>query len=121
MVFDFEKMNVYKLSLEMLDYSTNLAESIPRGHKHLSDQLKRASSSVYLNISEGVGEFKPKEKARFYRMALRSTSETCAIIQICNRMKMIDKQQYQIIYDVLTRVSKMLTKLVSAMENRAKH
>lgn len=117
-MFDFEKMEVYQKSLHSLDLSILIAEQLPRGHKHLSDQLKRAASSVCLNISEGVGEFKPREKARFYRMALRSASESCSVVQICCRMKLIGPRQYQDIYDSFARVSKMLTKLISSVESR---
>ena len=31
MVFDFEKIGVYRLSLEVLDLSVEVAESVPRG------------------------------------------------------------------------------------------
>lgn len=118
MVFDFEKKEVYQISLVAIDKAILIANQIQRGNKHLSDQLKRAISSVSLNIAEGVGEFKPNEKARFYRMALRSASECCSIIQICYRLAIIDICEYQKAYNLLTRISKMLTSLISAMEKR---
>ena len=34
MVFDFEKIDVYRLSLEVLDLSVEVAESVPRGQRH---------------------------------------------------------------------------------------
>lgn len=119
MVFDFEKIDVYRLSLEVLDLSVEVAESVPRGQRHLADQMKRAASSISLNIAEGVGEYKPLEKARFYRMALRSASETGAILQIIRRLKIINDPSYQTFYEALTRVSKMLTKLIASMNSRA--
>ena len=118
MVFDFEKMAVYQLSLKAIDQSLMLIRNIPKGNRHLADQLKRAISSVSLNIAEGVGEFKPAEKARFYRMALRSASESCSIIQICYRLQVISNHDYQSFYDLLSSISKMLTKLIDAMEKR---
>ena len=118
MVFDFEKMAVYQASLTAIDQSVLLIKNIPKGYRHLADQLKRAISSVSQNIAEGVGEFKPAEKARFYRMALRSASESCSIIQICYRLQVINGPDYQSFYDLLTNISKMLTKLIDAMEKR---
>ena len=70
MVFDFEKMLVYRKSLVALDQAGKISESIPRGHRQFADQLNRAASSVCLNISEGVGEFKRQKKVRFYRIDL---------------------------------------------------
>jgi four helix bundle protein len=86
-VFDFEKMDVYRQSLEVLDLAVAVADLVPRGQRPLADQIKRAASSISLNTAEGIGEFKPAEKARFYRMALRSASETTAILQITLRLK----------------------------------
>ena len=121
MVFDFEKMEVYNQSLAALDVSVAIAEDIPRGHRHFSDQLKRAASSVSLNIAEGVGEFKPKEKARFYRMALRSASESCSIVQILYRLRLIDTPRYHEAYKYFSISAKMLTKLIASMEKRVSH
>lgn len=118
MVFDFEKMEVYRHALFAIDKATAIIQKMPRGTHYLSDQLKRSISSVALNVSEGVGEFKPIEKARFYRMALRSTSEACATIQIGHRLKIVSDEDYSDAYEVLMTVSKMLTKLISAMEHR---
>ena len=64
--------------------------------------MKRAASSISLNIAEGVGEYKPLEKARFYRMALTSASETGAILQITRRLKITKEPLYQTIYEALT-------------------
>jgi four helix bundle protein len=118
MAFDFEKIDVYRHALFAIDQSTAIIQKMPRGNHHLSDQLKRAISSVALNISEGVGEFKPKEKARFYRMALRSASESCSIIQIGQRLGAVSEGDYRESYDLLEKISMMLTKLIRSMEQR---
>ncbi len=118
MVFDFEKMEVYKQSLAALDVAVSIAEQIPRGHRQFADQLKRAASSVCLNTAEGAGEFKAAEKARFYRIALRSASESTSIVQILHRLKLIKYQVYIEAYDRFCRTAKMLTKLISSVEKR---
>ena len=118
MTFDFEKMKVFRLSLTAIDRCIDIIGDMPRGNSGLADQLRRAISSVALNISEGSGEFKPKEKARFYRMALRSVSESCSIVQIGYRLKIVNKERYDSTYQLLTIIAKMLTKLVASMDQR---
>lgn len=118
MVFDFEKMNVYKQSLEALDMAVLIADKIPRGHRQFADQLKRAASSVSLNTAEGIGEYKPQEKAGFYRMALRSVSESCSIVQILYRLKMLEPVLYDDAYARFAATAKMLTKLIASVEKR---
>ncbi|MCB0364356.1 MAG: four helix bundle protein [Bdellovibrionaceae bacterium] len=49
---------------------------------HLRDQMLRASSSVALNLAEGSGKPSPKDKRRFYSIALGSLRECQAILQI---------------------------------------
>ena len=118
MTFDFEKMLVYRKSLEALDLAVDISNKIPRGHRQFADQLNRSASSVCLNVAEGAGEFKPIEKARFYRMALRSASESCSIIQILCRLKFIKQQEFDIAYHTFCSTGKMLTKLISPVEKR---
>ena len=74
------------MSLKIIECCAAATEKMPRGHGNLTDQMKRAAASVCLNIAEGAGEYKPQEKARFYRMALRSASEVCAVGQVAYRL-----------------------------------
>ncbi len=48
------------------------------------DQLKRASSSICLNLCEGSGKRTPVDQRRFYYMALGSLREARAIFDLCN-------------------------------------
>ena len=64
------------------------------GLRHLRDQYHRATTSICLNVAEGAGEFARNEKARFYRMALRSTTECSAILDILVRITPLSPVQY---------------------------
>lgn len=119
-MFDFEKMHVYQRSEEVLDEIVEVSKKIPRGHRQLADQLLRSASSVCLNVAEGAGEFMPKEKARFYRMALRSATESASIIRILHRLKIVPQYQYQLCYEALLEITKMLAKLSSSFGSQEK-
>ena len=86
--FDHEKLDVYRAAIEFVALSNSIVESLPRGRSYLADQLQRAATSIPLNIAEGAGEFSSKEKARFYRMASRSTTECAAILDVCRHLKL---------------------------------
>jgi four helix bundle protein len=51
---------------------------------HLKDQLDRASSSIALNLAEGSGKSSPKDRKRFYSIALGSLRESTAILILAN-------------------------------------
>ena len=59
---------------------------------HLRDQMLRASSSVALNLAEGSGKPSPKDKKRFYSIALGSLRECQAILKIegIENLKLLD-------------------------------
>jgi four helix bundle protein len=55
-VIDYERLDVYRLSLDFIASTSKLREGLPRGNGELSDQFKRASFSLVLNIAEGAGK-----------------------------------------------------------------
>ena len=88
-----------------------IVEHLPRGRAYLSDQLHRAALSIPLNIAEGAGEYAVEEKARFYRMAKRSATERAGILDVCERLRLIDEQRQAKGRELLTRVVAMLIKM----------
>lgn len=81
-MWEHRKLAVYRRALEAYQALDAIARHVPGARDDLRDQLRRAASSVVLNIAEGAGEFKPAEKARFYRMARRSSAECAAVLDI---------------------------------------
>ena len=55
-MMSYEKLDVYKCSIQFLSLSIELTQNLPRGHAGLADQIKRASMSIPLNIGEGAGK-----------------------------------------------------------------
>jgi four helix bundle protein len=83
---EHNKLDAYNVALEFVPRAHNLAGGFPRGHGDLADQLRRASTSIALNIAEGAGEYSPKDKAKFYRFAKRSAAECGAVIDIAVKL-----------------------------------
>ncbi len=69
------ELPVERAALEFVSRAEEVASALPAYRQYLADQLRRAASSVYLNLREGLGEFSPAEKARFFRMSVRSLRE----------------------------------------------
>jgi len=63
--FDHDKLDVYQAAIEFIALVDELAQRLPRGRSYLADQLRRAGTSIPLNIAEGAGEFSANEKVRF--------------------------------------------------------
>ena len=112
MVVFHRQLDVYQLSLDFVEVAAEIVKKLPRGQSYLGDQLKRSASSTVLNIGEGAGEFSKNEKARFYRMALRSATESASTVDIIHRFQHIDDHLYCQSDKMLDRIIAMLTKLI---------
>jgi four helix bundle protein len=115
MEFDHEKLDVYKVSLKFAKLAVELIGTFPPGTANLSDQLKRASVSISLNIAEGAGEYSRSEKARFYRMSRRSATECAAIVDICKTLELGHTAVWTECRLTLLSIVSMLVKLIKSM------
>ncbi len=118
MPFDHERLDVYQRALDFLAHASGIIERLPRGHAHLADQLTRASTSIVLNIAEGAGNYSRGDKRRYYLSAAGSTTECAAILDVCERLKLIEAHDHRVGKEQLDRVMAMLVKLATAFGDR---
>ena len=115
---DHENLDVYHVAIEFLPAANRIADAFPRGYSWLADQLRRAATSICLNIAEGAGEFSGKEKARFYRMAKRSATESAAILDAWRALGSPIEQGDELssARDYIVRIVSMLVRMVQRVE-----
>ncbi len=111
-LFDHEKLTVYQIAIEFVILADEVIEHLPRGRGYLSDQLQRAALSISLNIAEGAGEYAVDEKFRFYRMAKRSATECAGVLDVCQRLRLIEENRYIKGRELLIGIVSMLIKMV---------
>jgi four helix bundle protein len=114
--FDHEMMDVYEVAIEFIALADAIAGNLPRGRAYLADQLRRACTSVALNLAEGAGEFAGDEKSRFYRMAKRSATECAAVLDVCRRLGLADETALNSGRALLLRIVSMLIPLIRRAE-----
>jgi four helix bundle protein len=110
-LLDHEKLTVYQVAIEFVVIADEVIEHLPRGRGYLSDQLQRAALSIPLNIAEGAGEYAIDEKARFYRMAKRSATECAGVLDVCQRLRLIEENRYMKGRELLIGIVSMLIKM----------
>ncbi len=74
-------LKIYDDMLEALRAMRGAIEAIDKRDPDLARQLRRAASSVVLNVAEGSGSFGRMRTAR-YRTALGSARETLACLRV---------------------------------------
>ena len=65
----------------------------------------------FFNIAEGAGEYAVDEKARFYRMAKRSATECAGILDVCQRLQLVEENRYIKGRELLIGIVSMLIKM----------
>ena len=111
--FEFEKLDVYRVTLDFVAVADDVAEVLPNGRRYHKDQLRRGANSIAANLAEGVGEYSPAEKARFYRMARRSAVECASHLLVCRRLALVDE-------DLITRGLEQLLRIVAMQTSMIK-
>lgn len=77
----------------------------------LRSQLRRASTSIPLNIAEGTGKSSGPDRARFYSIARGSAMECGAIFDVFNASTMLPLEMARQGRELVVRIVSMLTKL----------
>lgn len=86
MKFKFEELIVWQLSLEVIKGVYYLTKKFPDDEKFgMTSQIKRAATSINLNIAEGSGRGTKKDFANFVRNAIGSTIEVIACLRIAKQ------------------------------------
>jgi four helix bundle protein len=115
-MLDYERLEVYQLARQFTRECNELMKQLPTGRADVLDQLRRASLSLPLNMAEGSGEFAPKEKARFYRIAKRSCTECGALLDYLVDIGMLAEQQIVPGKTLARRITGALVKLIHSTE-----
>ena len=82
----FENLEIWQLALDYIDLIYAIAEQLPQREEfNLKSQIRRAATSIALNIAEGSTGQTDLEQARFLGLALRYLIETVACQHLINR------------------------------------
>ena len=79
----------------------------------LTSQLRRASSSIPINIAEGCGRGSNLDFARFLQISLGSASESEYLIMLCLELKYLPQKMENDLLVEIQEIKKMLTALIS--------
>jgi four helix bundle protein len=119
-MLDHEKLQVYRLQLEFLEWVTPLLDEVQGQHAgktaEIRKHLDQASLSVLLNIAEGNGRRRQQTRAKFFDDARGSAAESAACLDALVAKRVCSSDRIRQGKDMLERVYSMLTKLVERFD-----
>ena len=117
MAFMFEKLEVYRKAIDLAEEVDVLCDKISqKGTYHLIDQIRRASTSIALNIAEGNGRWHKNDRKNFFWIARGSTHECVPLLERLNRKQLLDTHTYEKLISQLEIINKMLSGLIKGIE-----
>ena len=115
--FYFRQLRVYIKSKELVKHVYGLLKKFPEEEKYaLCNQIRRAVTSIPINIAEGFGRFSSKEKTRFIEISFGSLTETSCELEISYELGYITKEEYEEVEKQIIIISKQLSNLHKSVE-----
>ncbi|SDI92356.1 four helix bundle protein [Chryseobacterium jejuense] len=99
MSFKFEKLVIWQKSMDFGEQVFNLSQCFPKDEVfNLTSQIRRATDSIALNISEGSILQSKLEFRKFLGYAIRSLAETVTCLYKAKNRKYITEVEFDKIY-----------------------
>jgi four helix bundle protein len=115
---DFRKLQIWENSHELTLEIYKVTKSFPKEELFgLTSQIRRSTSSIPTNISEGCVKSSQKEFSRYLYIALGSASETEYLILLCYELNYLTEEDYIKLLIDIQKVKKMLISLILKMKS----
>ena len=103
-----ERLDVFRVSIELVEMVSSLGSI--RGTASALDQLRRASTSVAVNIGEACGK-QNADRRRFFGIARGSALESAAALRVLLALGLLKRERFDEGRKLCERLYAMLTKL----------
>ncbi len=106
--YNYENLEVYNLAIELVVIIYKITAKFPKEEIFgLTSQIKRASTSIALNIAEGSSRLSKKDFAIFIERSIGSTIEVRSALEISEKLGFIEKPDA----DLLNKIDEIFFKL----------
>ena len=115
-MFNFEKLDVWKKSIELADAIYRRTRAFPAEERFgLTNQLRRAAVSVSSNIAEGSSRSSKIDFARFIEIGTGSIFELTSQIFIARRQGFLSEENFHELYRDAQEIGRMLSGLRNSL------
>jgi four helix bundle protein len=114
--FPHEKLDAYRVALEMAALAKELAEKIPRGHRNVADHLQRAAEDTVLLFAEGANRRGRALKSQRFVESRGEVGEVAAAGDLIIVLGLGSRTKAERMKHLAARVSAMLTRMIARLE-----
>jgi four helix bundle protein len=108
-ITSFEDLTVWQESQVLAVSIYSITKSFPKEEQFgITNQLRRAASSISANIAEGFGRQTAKDKVHFYTMAYGSLLEVKSFLYLSNKLNYVVDDNLEILLKQCTDCQKLI-------------
>ena len=113
---DYKDLIVWQRSMELAEEVYRLVKKLPKEELFaLSDQMRRAVTSIPSNIAEGRGRDSIKEYTHFLSIAKGSNAELETQLLLCVKINYLNNSDIEKALGLIKEVGKMLNSLQKSL------
>lgn len=106
---NYKELKVWEKSHQFTLKVYQLTLSFPKEELYgLTNQLRRAASSIPANIAEGCGKNSQQELAHFLNISLGSANESEYFLLLAKDLKYISEDSFENLFDNINEIKAML-------------
>ncbi len=118
---DYHQLDIWNRAMDYAVAIYEFAASLPEVEKYnLASQLRRAATSVPLNIAEGCGTASNTEFGRFLTYAYRSLKEVVTGLELAQRLYPLLQERTASLIDEGNQISRMVYNLMQKVDPEIK-
>lgn len=116
---NFKELKVWEKAHQLTLDVYGLSSTFPKEELYgLTNQLRRASSSIPANIAEGCGKNSQADLANFLNIALGSANEVEYFLILAKDLKYFEEEQFIVFSNKINEVKAMLINLITKVRNK---
>ena len=117
-ISSFEQLISWQKTQDLAVTVYKITKTFPKEEQFaLTNQLRRATSSVSANIAEGFGRRSQKDKQNFYTIAYGSLLETKNFIYLAERLQYISKAESEKLLNDTVDSQKLINALIRSIKS----
>jgi len=117
MNYRFEKLIAWQKAMDFCLEIYAITKGFPKEELYgITSQLRRATTSIPLNIAEGSACPTKKEFARFLYIALRSQYEVVTILKLTYRLNYFDEDSHNHLLNGIGEIGKLVQGLINSLK-----
>jgi four helix bundle protein len=116
-MYRFERLKTWQKAMDFAFTVYQKSKGFPKEEIYgLTSQLRRAATSIPINIAEGSASKTKKEFIQFLMFALRSQYETITILRLAQQFKYLSKDDGKKMEEMSSEVGRLLQGLINSLK-----